>query len=49
MRKTFKKLSVVKLSSNFREATEVVEEVLRPPNYDEVLVSFVCRSQCNGH
>ena len=41
MAKTFKKLSVVKLSENFREATKVVEEVLRQPLDDEVLVKVL--------
>jgi len=35
--KTFKKLSVVKLSANFAEATKVVEVPLTPPKDDEVL------------
>ena len=41
MAKTFKKLDVVKLSSNFREATEVVEQPLRQPASDEVLVKVL--------
>ena len=41
MAKTFKKLSVVKLSQNFREATKVVEEALRQPLDDEVLVKVL--------
>lgn len=41
MAKTFKKLNVVKLSSNFREATEVVEQPLRQPASDEVLVKVL--------
>ena len=41
MAKTLKKLSVVKLSQNFREATKVVEEVLRQPTDDEILVKVL--------
>ena len=41
MAKTFKKLNVVLLSSNFREATEVVEQPLRQPASDEVLVKVL--------
>ena len=36
--KMFKKLSVVKLSSNFREATKIVDVPLTPPSDDQVLV-----------
>lgn len=36
--KTFKKVSVVKLSANFAEATKVVEVPLIPPNDNQVLV-----------
>ena len=41
MAKTFKKLSVVKLSENFREATKIVEEVLRQPLDNEILVKVL--------
>ena len=41
MAKTFKKVSVVLLSSNFREAIQVVEEPLRQPVDDEVLVKVL--------
>ena len=34
----FKKLSVVKLSPNFREAIEVIETELVPPKEDQILV-----------
>ena len=34
-------MSVVKLSQNFREATQVVEEPLRQPVDDEVLVKVL--------
>ena len=36
--KTFKKVSVVKLSANFREATKIVEVPLTPPSEGQVLV-----------
>ena len=36
--KTYKKLSVVKLSANFREAIEVVDTQLLSPKDDEILV-----------
>lgn len=36
--KTFKKVSVVKLSTNFAEATKVVEVPLIPPNDNQVLL-----------
>ncbi len=36
--KTFKKVSVVKLSANFAEATKVVEVPLIPPNDNQVLL-----------
>ena len=41
MAKTFKKLSVVKLSENFREATKIVEEVLRQPLDNEILIKVL--------
>jgi len=36
--KTFKKVSVVKLSADFREATKIVEVPLTPPSSGQVLV-----------
>ena len=41
MSKTFKKVSVVKLTPNFREATKIVEEPLRSPADDEVLIKIL--------
>ena len=41
MAKTFKKVSVVKLSQNFREATQVVEAPLRQPTDDEILIKVL--------
>jgi hypothetical protein len=39
--KTFKKLSVVKLTNNFAEATKVVEVALTPPDANQVLVKNI--------
>lgn len=39
--KTFKKLSVVKLTNNFAEATKVVEVPLTPPDANQVLVKNI--------
>ncbi len=38
MGKTYQKVSVVKLSTNFREATKVVEVPLVDPSDDQILV-----------
>ncbi len=39
--KTFKKLSVIKLSRNFGEATKVVEVPLNPPDDNQVLLKNI--------
>ncbi len=39
--KTFKKLSVIKLSTNFAEATKEVEVPLIPPNDNQVLLKNI--------
>ena len=41
MAKTFKKLSVVKLTHNFREAIEVVKQPLRAPEDNEALIKIL--------
>ncbi|XP_054153308.1 prostaglandin reductase 3-like [Oppia nitens] len=41
MSKTFKKLSVVKKTANFREAVKVVDVPLVPPTDDQILVKVV--------
>ena len=39
--KTYRKLSVVKLSPNVSEATNIVESVLTPPKDDELLIKNI--------
>lgn len=41
MAKTFKKVSVVKLTPNFREATKIVEEPFRSSADDEALIKIL--------